>query len=198
MERIIPLLSYNAIIYSITSLSTSILSTQNIYKFIIQHKDNDYIIFQQQLEATDLYNKLNIISSLIKDILYKHYYNDKYPNLTNTSDEIEKILHPITIESTDEYNIVNLIKNTSINLKVPEPVKLSLLSCLEIIIKINNVLEQIYSKIITHNKSFIKYLVKINITLEINKIILYNELLNSRLHILFEVLKIYSNLIHSS
>ena len=192
MDHIFPLLTYNAIIYSISSLSTSITSTQNIFNFIIQHKDNDYTIFQHQLEATDLYNKLNIISSLIKDILRKHC-NDK-----NLSDKaIEEILHPtIELESNDEYNMVNLIKKTSINLEVPEPVKLALLSCLEIILKINNILEKIHNKIISHQNSYLKNFVKINICSEISKIILYTDLFNSRLHLLFEVLKIYTNVIN--
>ena len=191
MDHIFPLLTYNAIIYSISSLSTSITSTQNIFNFIIQHKDNDYVVFQHQLEATDLYNKLNIVSALIKDILRKHC-NDK-----NLSDKaIEDILHPtIELENNDDYNMINLIKKTSINLEVPEPVKLALLSCLEIIIKINNVLEKIHTKILDHQKSYLKNFIKISICFEINKIILYTELLNSRLHILFEVLKIYSNII---
>ena len=192
MDNIFPLLTYNAIIYSISSLSTSITSTQNIFNFIIQHKDNDYNIFQHQLEATDLYNKLNIISSLIKDILRKHC-NDK--NLTDKT--IEEMLHPIIeMECNDEFNIINLINKTSIKLDVPEPVKLSLLSCLEIILKINNILEKIHNKIIRHQNSFLKNFVKININYEINKIILFTDLFNSRLHLLFEVLKIYNNIIH--
>ncbi len=188
MDTIFPLLTYNAIIYSITSLSTSITSTQNILNFIIQHKDNEYNIFQHQLEQTDLHNKLNIISLLIKDILHKH---------CNSENIIEKILHPIIeVNNNDDYNIVNLINDTTLKLEIPEPVKFALLSCLEIIIKINIMLENIQNKIIKHQKSFLKNLIKINIGFEINKIILFTELFNSRLYILFEVLKIYTNIVN--
>lgn len=185
MDHIIPFLTYNAIFYSVTSLSTSITSTQNIFNFIIQHKDSDYEIYQHQLETTDLHNKLNIVSSIIKDILKKYITN---------SNEIEEILHPdYEIEQKDEFSMVNLIKKTSIDLQVPEPVKLALLSCLEVIIKINNLLEKIQIKIINHQKIFLKNFIKINIMLEINKIISFTHIFNSRLQILFEVLKIYKN-----
>lgn len=185
MDHIIPFLTYNAIFYSLTSLSTSITSTQNIFNFIIQHKDSDYQVFQHQLETTDLHNKLNIVSSIIKDILQKHLPN---------KNDVENILNPeYEIEQVDEFSMVNLIKKTSIDLKVPEPVKLALLSCLEIIIKINNLLEKIHVKIVNHQKTFLKNLVKINIMSEINKIIADTQIFNSRLQILFEVLKIYKN-----
>ena len=53
MEYIIPLFSYNIMFYSITSISTYIVSTQNIFNFILDHKDDDYIILQQKLESIE-------------------------------------------------------------------------------------------------------------------------------------------------
>ena len=62
----------NALLYSIVSFSTYISSTQNIFRFIVDHKDSDYAVFQHQIESTDLTNKLQITNALIKDIIQKY------------------------------------------------------------------------------------------------------------------------------
>ena len=72
MNYVMPIMACNALFYSITSISTSITSTQNIFRFVIEHKDSDYVIWQRQLETTDLHNKLNITSALLKDIIKNH------------------------------------------------------------------------------------------------------------------------------
>ena len=79
-------------------------------------------------------------------------------------------------------NINNIITN--------EPIKISILSVLEIIIKINNLLEIIKNKIIEHNSSYIRILYTLNIHNEISKIINLNNIFNDRLQLLFEILKI--------
>ena len=174
MDYIIPLLSYNVIFYSITSISTYLVSTQNVCKFIIDHKDNDYIVFQQKLESIDLINKLNIVNSLIKTIVKKYNIN------------IDELLESKQIKENtlDDYLMIELHNITN------EPINISILSVLEIIIKINNLLEIIKNKIIEHNSSYIRILYTLNIHNEINKIINLNNIFNDRLQLLFEILKI--------
>ena len=67
----IPLLTCNILFYSITSLSNSITSSQNVFKFIVDHKDCDSIIFKNITTDLDLENKLKIVESLIYDIIKK-------------------------------------------------------------------------------------------------------------------------------
>jgi hypothetical protein len=205
---IVPFMAYNAIFYSITSLSTSITSTQNIFKFIVEHKDSDYVIWQHQLESTDLHNKLQITSSLIKDIIRNHCHKNNV-----SQNEVESIINELTnpkykMEDEDneeeknlsdkdntEFTMIELVRKTSIEITVPEPVKISLLSTLETINKINNILEKIHLKINQHQKSYFKSIVKINIYDEINKIISLTKIFNERLNMLFNLLKIYKDLI---
>ena len=98
---VISFMAYNVIFYSITSLSNSITSTQNIFKFIIDHKDSDYVIWQNQLESTDLYNKLEITSSLIKDIIRNYCYKS---NMLET--EIETIINKTLNEILLKLNAI--------------------------------------------------------------------------------------------
>ena len=202
MNYVMPIMACNALFYSITSISTSITSTQNIFKFIVDHKDSDYIIWQHQLETTDLYNKLEITSALLKDIIKKHsYIKDKDENKNITTDEIDNLIDEIINPKFDidkdsenaEYSVVEMVRKTSIEINVPEPIRISLLSLLDVINKINNVLEKIYSKIDKHQKIYFKNMFKIDIHNEINKVLFLTNLFNSRLTILFELLKIYKD-----
>ena len=222
MNYVMPFVAYNAIFYSISTLSTSISSTQNIFKFIVDHKDSDYVFYQHQLETTDLNNKLNIITALIKDIIKKYYvkkvdiehnkkediehdnkedidnlllelFNPKY-NLLDESEIIETKLNntqSMTSFETNNFTIIELVKNSSIDIIIPEPIKISLLSTLEIINKINNILVKVKNKILQHEKSYLKNIIKINIYNEINEIINLTNLFNLRLDMLFKLLKIY-------
>jgi len=200
----LPIVTYNAVMYSIYSLSTSINSTQTVFNFILQHKDSDYVIFQNQLETTDLNIKLNIISALIKDIIKTHCINSGLSEQNDIVNITNQILNPkidISLSSAEknislleEYGIVD-IKTNGIDIKLPDPVKLSLLSTLEIIEKINQTLEQIHQKIICHQKIYFKSIFKIKIHNEINKIIGYTHIFNSRLNLLFEILKIYKDIV---
>ena len=216
MNYVMPFVAYNAIFYCITTLSTSISSTQNIFKFIVEHTDSDYVIWQHQLETTDLHNKLCITSALIKDIIKKHCIKtlpDKNkqtePNENKQIDElVEELINPKydLVNETEsglgsvtetEFTMVELVKKTSIDIIVPEPVKIALLSTLEVINKINNILEKIRNKILQHQKSYLKNIIKININDEVNRIINLTNLFNSRLSLLFELLKVYGNVLFS-
>lgn len=72
----------NIVFYTITTISTSIMSIQNISKFIVEHKDSYYKVFHDHLEETDMMHKLNMTNFLIKDIIKSH---------TDDKEKIDKI-----------------------------------------------------------------------------------------------------------
>ena len=189
MNYILPFVTYNAINSIIISLSLSLTSSQNVFKFIINHTDSDYLIYQHQLETTDLHNKLNITICLIKDIIRKHCYK-KNIDIENLIDSLIKPDYEFDNNVENDFTIINLINNTSID--ISEPIKISLLSTLEIINKINGVLEKIQQKILAHQNSYFKSIIKINIHHEVNRTIHLTNIFNSRLEILFNILQIYS------
>lgn len=188
MEYLIPYISKDIILYSISSLSSSISATQNIFNFIIEHKDSDYEIYQKQLSIIDLINKLQIVSSLIQDIITKHNIENNTENNTEKNNENNT---ENNIENND-YIIINMLSNNKMKLNIPEPIKISLISTLDIINKINNTLEVIQNKIITHQKSYLRIIKKINLHDEVADILHYNIILDNRLSLFFNVLKIYN------
>jgi hypothetical protein len=189
MEYLIPYISKDLILYSISSLSSSISATQNIFNFIIDHKDSDYEIYQKQLSRIDLINKLQIVSSLIQDIVTKHNIekdNIEKDNKEKYNDEKDNI------ENNTDYIIVNMLSNNKMNLNIAKPIKISLISTLDIINKINITLEIIQTKIVSHQNSYLRIIKKINLHDEVADIIHYNMILDNRLSIFFNVLKIYN------
>lgn len=179
----------DVVFYTITTISTSIISIQNIDKFIIEHKDNDYVIFSSQLEKTDLINKLVIISSIIKDIFIKHSLDN------DNKIDFDKIFNIPSVElitsDETEYDIIQNINYNEIKVEIPEPVKISILSTLETIHNINIVFDLIHKKIVKYNKSYFNFY-KLNITNEIEKINHLNEIFNSRLDMLLKIIGIYN------
>jgi hypothetical protein len=83
--------------YSITALSTSISSSQNVFKFIVEHKDCDSIIFKNVMTDLDLENKLKIIESLTYDIIKKFSANNEEFELTKA-----EIKNPQSILNTTD------------------------------------------------------------------------------------------------
>ena len=149
MNLIIPQIVTNEIIFKcVSSLSTTILSSYNFYNFIIMNAPNDYQNYQNEIISTDLANKLLIASSLVKDIIKKHHFDSVDKDVP-----IERIIESykdqikIEILQDEGFDIITHIQNNTIIANVPEPVKISLNSTLEIIDKINGVLEKIHFKI---------------------------------------------------
>ena len=169
----VPLVACNALFYSITLFSTYISSTQNIFKFIVEHKDSDYVVFQHQLESTDLINKMEIANALIKEIVNKWADNKEVDLSKDTTDGV-------------------LVNANSINMTgVPMPIKLSIQSLLTISNKINTTLDTIYCKINAHQQSYVKSFIKIKIADDIGKIVSMTALFEQRLSLLVNLLKIY-------
>lgn len=197
MNIIIPQIVTNEIIFKcVTSLSSTILSSYNFYNFIVTNASNDYLDYQKEITSTDLANKLLIASSLIKDIIKKHHFDSVDKNIP-----IEKIIEAykeqLKIEILEEegFDIISHIQNNSIIADVPEPVKISLNSTLEIIDKINIILEQIHTKIKSYSNSYTKYVTKLNIKQEVEKLISLDLVFEKRLRLLFEIVLIYKDVV---
>jgi hypothetical protein len=194
MNVLLPTVSSDIIYYCITSLSTSISSTQNLYNFIINysHTNNDYIVYQNKLINTDIPNKLQVSSLLITDIIKKYHLSDKED--INLSEWVEKNCNLNVIED-DEFNIVSNIKNNNIISDLPKPLKLILQSTLEIITNINETLKMIQNKINKYNISYFSYFYKLNIHDDVNKLVTYCDIFDKRLTMLFDILKVYNNIL---
>ena len=168
----------NALLYSIVSFSTYISSTQNIFRFIVDHKDSDYAVFQHQLESTDLTNKLQITHALIKDIV------QKYEKVSFDNDS------PLMITDKGDDGTMIDIEQWQLS-KVPNPIQISMMSTIEVTNKIHTLLENIQHKIKVHQSSYIRSIIKINIGLDINKLIALTNIFNQRLKLLIHLLAIY-------
>lgn len=197
MNIIIPQLVTNEIIFKcVSSLSSTILSSYNFYNFIVLNAPNDYQNYQNEIISTDLANKLLIASSLIKDIIKKHHFDSKEKDIP-----IEKIIESykdqikIEILQDEGFDIITHIQNNTIITNVPEPVKISLNSTLEIIDKINGILEQIHSKIKSYSNSYSKYVTKLNIKNEVDKLISLDKIFEKRLGLLMEIVLIYNHVV---
>jgi iron-sulfur cluster repair protein YtfE (RIC family) len=190
-----PVISKDIIYYCITSLTTSISSTQNLYNFIINFSNinNDYQIYQNKLINADLSNKLQVISLLITDIIKKYHFQDQNDEV-NLSEWIEKCLH-IKVNEDDGFHVVSNIKNNTLITDLPKPLKITLQSTLEIINNINCMLQQIQNKIHNYNCSYFSYFYKLNIHDDVNKLVTYCEIFDRRLTMLFDILKVYNNIL---
>jgi hypothetical protein len=176
--------------YSITSLSTSISSSQNVVKFISEHKDCDSVIFANELSECDLENKLHIVKALIFDIIKKY---------SKTNEEYEyikkEINNPSLIETTyaenNEFAMIEIKNPITILERIDEPIKLSLLSTAETMHNIHQLLMEIRDKIKKHNESYLKKIVSLCLQIEMKKMHRQTKILEQRLHLLFELMKIY-------
>jgi hypothetical protein len=180
-----PTLTKDIILTCVSSISSTIVSSHNIFSYITSysHSSSDFQMYQDKLITTDLANKLLVSSSLINDII-KKYSN----NTLEDNKESYKL-----IESSD-YNIVWTNQDEILS-KMPIPIRTSLQTTLEIINKINETLGVIQNKIKSHYNSYSKFIYNLNISSEVNKIIVYNEIFEKRLHLLFEVLKLYKDVV---
>ncbi len=198
MNIILPhLVTQDIIVKCVSSLTTSIISSYNLYNVIITHSisQSDYQNYQNQITSTDLANKLLLASSIIKDIIKKHHFK------TDSNVPIEKIIElykdelKIEFDGEEGFDMITHIQNNNIITNVPEPVKISLNSTLEIIDKINHTLNKIHSKIKTYSISYFKYVSKLNLLEETEELIGLDKIFDKRLGLLLEVLKIYSDVV---
>jgi hypothetical protein len=173
MDPLVATVACNALFYSITSVSTYISSTQNIFRFILEHKDSSYAVFQHQIEQTDLITRMNIVVSLIKQIV------SKYVNLTNLTNTTFECL-------SGDWTVIDMVQSPNLEY-IPEPTRLAIISVLTTIAKINTVLEIIYMKIKTHQLSYMKAFVKIKIVDDIAQIETLTALFEKRVDLLLRI-----------
>lgn len=186
-----PILTVNLLFYSITSLSTSITSSQNVFKFIYETTDSDYEIYKRQIESTDLETKLHIVKGLVWDVL-RSYARDKHEfNLL-----VEEISNPLILYDFTgnlEFEIIAVkTENSGIISRLPEPVKISLNSLAQIVEKIHGILIKIKGKIQAHAQLYFKSWRNFCLKREIAQLKAETELLDSRFNLLFKLLGAYS------
>ena len=185
----VPILTCNMLFYSVNALSSSITSSQNVVKFITEHKVCDSTIFKNELEQLDIQHKLTIVDSLIFDIIKRYCQNN---------DEFEKIRtnikNPIMnqeLDDSSEFMIIELTHKNSVFERIHEPVKYALMSTCEIIQKINDIVQSAKIKILKHDQSYLNRIVSISLQEELSGLNKQVKLLDGRLYLLFELLKIY-------
>ncbi len=182
----IQILTKDIIIHCMTSLTTSIMSIHNIYNFIIEHKSNDVQLYQEELVKTDLINNILIATAIIKDILYKHHFTKE--------EDLQKLFRENSLykcEFEDDFNIISFIDEHKIITNIPQPVQISLRITLEVIDKINILLDTVKNKIVKHEKSFTKYFNRLHLKSELEHIQTNNKLFEKRMSQLIEIIKIY-------
>lgn len=181
----IPLLSY-----TMTILSSSMTTSKNILSFLIETKETDIVLFKNHLEKVDLKTKVMIIESLIYDIIRKNS-NDK-----NILDKLKLEIANLFITDceldNDNFYLIDIKKNNEYLKNIDEPVLYSLISTCEVIYHINDNLYKINEKIMSYKKSYLKNIVVLKLQPELSNIIRYSQMLDLRLNLLFDILKIYS------
>lgn len=186
----VPLLTCNMLFYSITSLSTSISSSQNVVKFISEHKDSDTAIFKNEIAETDLENKLKITETLVYDIIRKFSVNnDEFERIKKDIFQ-SQISDTVSVEN-NEFMLIEIKSPLNILENIDEPVKLAFISTSETVQNINSLLIKTYNKINNHNKSYVKNLISLSLQNEIKILKSQTKILDNRLHLLFEIIKIY-------
>jgi hypothetical protein len=194
MSIFISTITNDIIVKTITSITTSVISTHSLFMWFIDYKNNDYAVYKNKIIATDLHNKLMIISALIKDTI-KKYYLEKTES-PKVDDIIHNLLENETTIEIDNYALVSSINdnsNTNMDIfkEIPEPIKLSLVSTLEIINVINIELKKIQKKIQSHQQSVLSYVYSIKIHNEVEQIYIHNDLLDKRVELLFKIINTY-------
>lgn len=169
MEYIISTITKNIFSHSFYLFCNFFNSIHNTYDKIINSNIKHIKLFKYELEKTDIKNKLLIIQSILKIIIHK--YNDLKDDDDNNDYDI-----------IDFYGLLN---------KCPETLKIFIESLLDLIKKIKNELFLINNKIEIYNNSYFQILNKINIDDNIKNIILYNNILDKKIVIFFELLKLF-------
>lgn len=191
----LPILSCNLLFYSIANLSTSITSSQNVIKFVSDHAYCDNIIFQNNIDKHDLLTRLKIIQSLIYDII-KKYCNDneiKFNKIIGEINNPDSIFSASFIECED-YLLVDPISRKDIleTIKIiDEPVKLSIIATTSVIFQLSELFEKVKAKIDSYNNSYKKHFSSIHLKSEISELDKLTKLLETRLEMLIDLLKIY-------
>ena len=184
-----PILMCNLLFYSITTLSNSISSSQNVFKFISEHSEPDYIIFKETVEQLDLENKLKILNEFIFEVLKKYCKtNDDYENLK------KQINNEFIIDKNEDFIMINSQNIFFHGLSnMPNSLEISLISLCESIYNISNLIKIIHEKIMRYKNSYIKSLVALKLKSEMHKLNNLYKILDIRTELFFDLVKIYNS-----
>lgn len=191
----LPILSCNLLFYSIANLSTSITSSQNVITFVSDHTYCDNIIFQNNINKHDLLTRLKIIQSLIYDIV-KKYCNDNETKFNKILDEIrnpDPIFSATFIEFEDYLLVDPLSKKDILETlqTIDEPVRLSIMATASIVFQLSELFEKVRIKVTMYDNSFKKHFTSLHLKTEISELNDLTKLLDMRLSMLVDLLKIY-------
>jgi hypothetical protein len=168
--------------------------------WFIDYKNSNYNIYKKEVKVTDIHNKLLIISALIKDIIKKYHFfpiikdqiKDQIKD-TKDSENIDIIIQKFIDETEKEINkddflLINYETKIDVFTKIPNSIKLALITVLEIITILNNEISKIHMKIQDHHKRWISYIYSIAIQQEMDTILEHVIIFDKRLNLLFQIL----------
>jgi len=200
MSTVITTLGTDVFLRTIVNITTSIVSTNALYNWFIEHKNNDYQIYQNKITSTDLNNRLSVASALIKDIIKKYYL--EHDPTTNDVDSIinefiknNQGLEEVELIKNDDFSLINYTENYNTTIKIPEALRISLLSTMEIINIINKELCNLQHRITSHKKNYSSMLYSINIEKEINIIYSNSLIFEKRMELFFKIIDTYKALV---
>jgi len=187
----LPILTCNLLFYSVANLSTSITSSQNVIRFVSEHSHCDSIIFQNAINKSDLFIKLSIVKSLIYDTIKKYCNNDenKYNKIIKTLNNQELVTELedyLLVDSFYKQEFSNTFEN------INEPIKLSIMVTSKVVFQITELFEKVKLKICDYNKTYKRHFYSLNLKNEINELDKLTKLLDLRLTMLIDLLKIYA------
>ena len=175
----------------LTSISTSIKATTGIIGYLLSSKETDLILFKNELTVSDMCNNLNVILTLIEDIVKKHNKTNPTKILEINDNECVDII----MEGNNlEESCLVLSDNIKVNKKcinLSEPVKKALFSTYEVIEEIKKILNGVHQRTIRHEQKYLKGWRTLNLSKEINEIKNINIIFEKRVKMLFEIIKIY-------
>lgn len=192
--NIIPIIvSRDILITCVSTLTTSISSTQQLYNFIMNYSisNNDYKLYQNKLLSADLSTKLSIMNAVIGDIIRKQNIIDGIELDSGENSLIINHKNTLNIIDDDGFDIVTNVDNINLIERLPKTIKVSIHSNIDIINKINQTLNSIQDKIQKYNAAYFSYFYRLNIHDDVENIILYCDIFDKRLSMLLDILKLY-------
>ena len=182
-----PILMCNLLFYSITTLSNSISSSQNVFKFISEHVEPDYIIFKETVEQLDLENKLKILNEFIFEVL------KKYCKTLQIYEELKKqIMNDFVLDKNEDFIVINSqnINFSGLN-DIPQSLQMALISLAESIHNILNLINVVHEKIMKYKNSYIKSLVALKLKSEMHKLNNLCKIVDVRSKLFFDLVNFY-------
>jgi len=128
------------------------------------------------------------------DTIMQNFLNNEIDivTITNRLNDINDVNSELVDISDAEYTMINNNVKLVMFTEIPDPIKLALITTLEIINTINVELSKIHKKIVQHQKSYLSYIYSVKIQEEIDQIYTHNDILDKRVDLLFKVINAYN------